>query len=135
MCRVALPARDRDGLVRRPREHAGVAVERGHDLHPRAHLRQHRLDHLAIALHPRLAVAIEGLQAAHVLVHAGDPLLDDAVGRGHEHDVGLFDVAAGERGDVGAERDADADADQAAAARRGNGFQWIAPSSGCVRRV
>src|SRR5262249_30201104 len=122
------------------------AVERCTDIPAGANLAEHHVDHLAIGLRARLALAVVRLQAAHVAVHSHHPLLDDRIGHGDEHDVGLLDAAARQRRQVRAERDADADAGEAAGALRSDALLLLhamsppiektaaSTSPGCARK-
>ena len=78
----------------------------------RTHFGEHGFDHLPIRIHARFAFAIQRLQAAHIGVHSGQPLFDDAVRDNRKHHVGFFDMAARERAQVRAQGHADADADK-----------------------
>src|SRR6185312_1112235 len=123
-------ARDADGFVRRPREHARVAVERGADFFARTHFGQDRVRHLAVGFRARFAFGVERLKAAHIRMQRFDPLLDDAIRHGEKHHVGLLDVTARQRRQMRAERNADADAGEGAFAFP-SGFhaQYAAPPS------
>src|SRR5579863_5316018 len=95
--RIAFSAGQLDGLVRRPGEYAGMAVEGSADALAGPNLAEHGVDHFPIGLEAGLALAVVALQAADVWIHLREPQLHDAIGYGRENNVRLLDVASGQR--------------------------------------
>jgi hypothetical protein len=114
---VAFAARDLDRLVRRQREHTRMAIEGTAHLLAGPHLDQHGVHHLFVRVAARFTFLVVLLEAADVRVHPREPQLDDPVGQRGEHDIGLFYVAAGQRGDVRPERHAHSDTYQGSGRR------------------
>src|SRR6187402_723997 len=91
-----------------------MPIEDTTDAFAGANLGHHQVDPLLVGLPTGLTFLVVRLQAANVRVHALQPLLDDVVGQAGKNDVRLFDMAACQWGQVGAQGHAHANDSDAA---------------------